>query len=382
MDRKGMEKLDTLIQNKNDLQKLIQLAKQTDAIALDTEFVWERTYFPQLGLIQIALSNEDCYLVDPCAIDDLSPLGQLLADRSIVKILHDAPQDLVILHRATGAVPQNIFDTRLAAGFSNLPATLSLCNLARELLDITLSKTETRTNWMQRPLSSEQIAYALNDVRYLRAIRVILLSRIIGPKIKAWLQEELNLLNNPATYSGPSIDRRFRKIRGAGSLDRQGLAILKNMTIWREGMARKINRPRGHVVKDSILLELAKKRPRTIESLRETAVLSARAFKKYGKFIAAIVDESCNQNPSSYPPVKRSIRLSAKQKKSYEKLNNLIALKCDLLGIAPSLVGTGSELKQVVKMLRSGDNSGNGQLRQTVGWRKTLLDDFFKQSIA
>ena len=377
-----MEKLDTLIQNNNDLQKLVQRAKQTDAIALDTEFVWERTYFPQLGLIQIALSDEDCYLIDPCAIKDLSPLGQLLADRSIVKIFHDAPQDLVILHRATGAVPQNIFDTRLAAGFSNLPATLSLCNLARELLDITISKTETRTNWMQRPLSSEQIAYGLNDVRYLRAIRVILLTRIIGPKIKAWLQEELNLLNNPATYSGPPLDKKFRKIRGSGSLDRLGLAVLKNLTIWRETTARKLNRPRGHIIKDTVLLELARQRPRTVDMLREVGILSANAFKKYGKTIAAVTDETCRQDPSSFPSVRRSIRLNTRQKKTYEKLNNLIALKCELLGIAPPLVGTSAELKQVVKMLSSnGKMAGNAQLKQTGGWRKTLLEDFFKQNI-
>ncbi len=113
-----MKEIPTLIQNEADLKSLVHQARKTDAVALDTEFVWERTYYPQLGLIQIALSDENCYLIDPQSIENLTPLGQLLSDRSIIKILHDAPQDLIILSRATGAIPQNIFDTRLAAGFS------------------------------------------------------------------------------------------------------------------------------------------------------------------------------------------------------------------------------------------------------------------------
>ncbi|MGW8195489.1 MAG: ribonuclease D, partial [Desulforhopalus sp.] len=216
-----MEKPDPFITTESQLDALIKRALQTDAVALDTEFVWERTYYPRLGLIQMALSDEECFLIDPLTIKNLQPLGKLLSDRSVIKIFHDAPQDLAILQRATGTAPQNIFDTRLAAGFSDLSATLSLSNLIKELLDIDLSKNETRTNWLQRPLTKNQVSYALNDVRYLRATRILLLSRIIGPKIKSWLQEELNLLNNPATYSGPAGNTRYQKLRGASSLDRQ-----------------------------------------------------------------------------------------------------------------------------------------------------------------
>ena len=284
-----MEKLNTLIQDEAALNLLVQKARQTDAVALDTEFVWERTYYPQLGLIQIALSDEECYLIDPIAIKDLSPLGKLLSDRSVIKILHDAPQDLSILQSATGAVPQNIFDTRLAAGFSDFPATLSLANLIKELLDIDLAKTETRTNWIKRPLTEDQVDYALDDVRYLRAIRVLLLTRIIGPKIKSWLQEELNLLNNPANYNGITGNGRYRKIRGSSSLGRQGLAILKNLAIWRDGMAQKRDRPRGHIIKDTGLIEISKLQPEELESLTSKTSLSEKAVSRYGKNIIAII---------------------------------------------------------------------------------------------
>lgn len=374
-----MNKLQIFIQNEADLEKLVQQARKIDAVALDTEFVWERTYYPQLGLIQIALSNEDCYLIDPIAIKNLQSLGELLSDRGVIKILHDAPQDLAILQRATGAAPQNIFDTRLAAGFSNLPYTLSLGNLVKELLDIHLSKEETRTNWLQRPLSDKQTEYAQNDVRYLRAVRVVLLNRIIGPKIKSWLQEELNLLNNPASYSGPSDDERFRKIRGKSHLDRQGLALLKNLTTWREGVARKIDRPRGHVIKDTLLLEIARQKPVNVVDLKKTG-LSEKAVAKYGENIVAITQTSLEQKLASCPDPHYSIRLSSKEKTGLEKLHKLIALKCELLGIDPGLLGNSSELKMLVKTLNTRQTDDLKQLRQTDGWRKLFLEDFFRQN--
>ena len=375
-----MDKLNTLIQDEAALNLLVQKARQTDAVALDTEFVWERTYYPQLGLIQIALSDEECYLIDPIAIKDLSPLGKLLSDRSVIKILHDAPQDLTILQSATGAVPQNIFDTRLAAGFSDFPATLSLANLIKELLDIDLAKTETRTNWLKRPLTESQVDYALDDVRYLRAIRVLLLTRIIGPKIKSWLQEELNLLNNPANYNGITDNGRYRKIRGSSSLGRQGLAILKNLAIWRDGMAQKRDRPRGHIITDIGLIEISKLQPEDVECLAGKTSLSEKAIARYGKNLIAIISATKEQDSSLYPLQKQPARLNNNEKKTLENLNGLISLKCDLLGIAPSLIGNSSELKQLTKTLQANKPKEIEPLRQTSGWRKSFLEDFFRQN--
>lgn len=375
-----MEQLNTLIQNETDLAKLVTEALKTDAVALDTEFVWERTYYPKLGLIQLALSDEQCYLIDPLAIEDLSTLGKLLSDRSVIKILHDAPQDLTILQRATGVTPQNIFDTRLAAGFSNFPATLSLSNLVKELLDIELSKEETRTNWLKRPLSTDQVRYALDDVRYLRAVRVLLLTRIIGPKIRSWLQEELNLLNNPANYNGFDTSKRYRKTRGASSLNQQELAILKNVATWREGTAKKVDRPRGHILKDVVLLEIAKTKPTTKVDLKEKTSISDKAASKYATTINAIVETTLTQEKSSYPELKKQVRLNKNDKDSLENLNNLIELKCELLGIAPSLIGNSAELKKLTKTLSGKQSIEYKQLRQTDGWRKNFLEDFFRQN--
>jgi len=376
-----MVELPTIICQQEQLQTLIHRALNTDAVALDTEFVWERTYFPQLGLIQLALSDEECYLIDPITLPDLSPLGRLLSDRSVIKILHDAHQDLAILHRATGTAPQNIFDTRLAAGFANLPATLSLGNLIKELLDIDLAKDQTRTDWCRRPLSDQQIHYAMDDVRYLRAARILLLSRIIGPKLKTWLQEELNLLNNPSNYVGPGDSDRFRRVRGASNLDTQELALLRNLTTWREGMARKLDRPRGHLISDGQLVAIARSKPKNPETLADECVLSKNRISKYGQTIIAIVGTTLAQSEKSYPEPLPHHRLNSSQKASLDNLHNLINLKCSMLGMDPCLVGNQSELKSLIRMLSSkSDLTDPEQVRQTEGWRKQFLEDFLRQN--
>ncbi|HKJ65751.1 MAG TPA: ribonuclease D [Desulfopila sp.] len=365
-----------MITSTDTLLELVDKARASDAVAIDTEFIWTRTYLPRLGLIQLALSDEDCHLIDPLAIDDLSPLGMLLADQSVIKILHDAPQDLAILHQATGYVPKNIFDTRLAAGFAGLSATLSLGNLIQELLDITLAKTETRTNWLKRPLDDEQVNYALDDVRYLRAARIILINRIIGPEIKSWLQEELDLLNMPENYNGLTSNNRYRRIRGARSLDATGLSILRELSLWRERVAKKSDRPRGHIISDSVLIEISKQRPATMEQLTAKTALSAKAAERWGTTLLEGVKTGLACPTESRPQPDHSVRLNKKNTVMLERLNEFIQLKSTVQGIDPMLIGNSSELKKLVKILNK--SCRTEMVRQMEGWRKTFLIDFFR----
>jgi ribonuclease D len=367
-----------MITTQTELQELIERARRTDAVALDTEFVWERTYYPRLGLIQLALSDEDCSLIDPLALRDLSGLGELLADPNVVKIFHDAPQDLAILSRATGSIPKNIFDTRLAAGFTGLPATLSLCNLIKILLDIDLKKTETRTNWLNRPLAAEQVDYALDDVRYLRAARILLLSSMIGPEIKSWLQEELSLLNDPANYKGNKDEERYLKIKDAGSLNPQGLAILRELAVWREEEARLLNRPRGHIVPDNVLLGIARKQLQSMAEIRTDTAISSRAADRYGDKIISAVQRGLDSQKSVELPINRAIKLTKKDKEALARLNQLIQLKSEVQGIDPTIIGNSSEFKLLIKILNKSCESK--MLRQMEGWRKTFLKDFFRQA--
>lgn len=370
---------DMMITTQTDLHELIERARRTDAVALDTEFLWERTYYPRLGLIQLALSDEECFLIDPLVLQDLSALGELLADPNVVKIFHDAPQDLAILSRATGSIPNNIFDTRLAAGFTGLPATLSLSKLIKILLDIDLLKTETRTNWLNRPLAAEQIDYALDDVRYLRAARILLLSSIIGPEIKSWLKEELELLNDPATYMGHKDDERYLKIKDADSLNPQGLSILRELAVWREEAARSLNRPRGHIVPDTVLLSIARKQLDNIAEIRTETTISTRAADRYGEKIVAAVRRGRASDRTVEPPMARTIKLNKKDKETLARLNQLVLIKSEVQGIDPTIVGNGSEFKMLVKILNKSCESK--LLRQMEGWRKSFLKDFFRQTV-
>jgi ribonuclease D len=368
-----------MISTTQELEKLVARARQVDCVAFDTEFVWERTYYPRLGLIQLALSDEDCHLIDPLAIDDLSPLGALLADKNVIKILHDAPQDLAILSRVTKAIPANIFDTRVAAGFSGLPATISLANLISILLDIDLAKTETRTNWLKRPLDNKQLEYALDDVRYLRAVRILLLSRIIVPEIKQWLQEELDNLNAPDRYRTADDYECFRRIKGAGSMDRGSLAVLQELGAWREREARNLDRPRGHIVTDQALLSIVYARISSLEALEQSELLSPRKLKQFGKSIITRTKQGLSAPDGAGPQIKKPVRLSVKEKGVYERLRSFVKLKCDMQGIDPFLIGTTAELKQLAKNLN--DPGSPLPPRLTGGWRKTFLEEFFRQRV-
>jgi len=366
-----------MISNAQELKELVERARQTDSVALDTEFVWERTYYPQLGLIQLALSDEDCHLIDPIACEDLSELGKLLADRRVVKILHDAPQDLAILSRATKTIPVNMFDTRLAAGFSGLASTISLADLVATLLDIELQKTETRTNWLHRPLDPKQVSYALDDVRYLRAVRILLLSRIVVPEIKGWLRAELDNLNNPQSYVAIDDYDRFRRIKGAGNLDTKGLAILRELAAWREQEARHLNRPRGHVLSDGTLLAIARGRIDDPGELESSELLLPKKIKRYGSTIAKCVRTGKSAKPAECPEPIRPQRLNAREKAVYERLSSFVHLKCDMQGIDPQLIGNTAELKQLAKNLNTPGTPLPAKL--TDGWRKKFLEEFFRQ---
>ena len=177
-----------MIESIDELAAVCREAEAAGLVGLDTEFVWERTYYPQLGVVQLSIDQDRCYLVDTVVLDAFEPLGALLGNGQVVKILHDAPQDLTIMKRLTGVSPRNIFDTRVAAGFVGYRASLSLQDLTKYLLNLSLEKTETRTDWLKRPLSDKQVKYALDDVRWLPAIREKTLERANRNGRFAWMQ--------------------------------------------------------------------------------------------------------------------------------------------------------------------------------------------------
>ncbi|MDA3832097.1 MAG: HRDC domain-containing protein, partial [Spirochaetales bacterium] len=311
-----------MIETEQELERVMQQAHAVDAVALDTEFVWERTYYPRLGLIQLALAQDQCFLIDPLAIKDLSSLGKLLADDSVVKIFHDGSQDLAILQRETGANPKNIFDTRMAAGFAGLPSILSLLDLVKELLDITLTKTQTRTNWLKRPLNSSQMQYGLDDVRYLRVVRRMVLEQAQKEPL-VWMGEELQKFDDPESYLGIADNQRYVKIRGTSRLNQAGLAILRDLGIWREKEARKRNKPRGHIIRDDVLLFIAQQQLHETQALHGCEGISDKSISQYGKAMLEVVQQALSQS-ADYPELLRNERMTRSEEGQLRDLQGWI----------------------------------------------------------
>ena len=254
-----------MIDTPQALAELIDRALTKKCVALDTEFVWNRTYYPKLGVIQLALGGDDCHLIDTIILEDLSPLGAVLEHAEIELILHDAVQDLTILRQATGAFPRNIFDTRCAAGLANMSSTTSLAELLANTIGVTLEKTETRTDWTQRPLSDRQLTYAIKDVCYMHEVRDVLRQRVAKIGRNEWLAEELAAYDNPSLYEERDPREQYLRVKGAGRATPRESAILRELAAWRELEARRRDRPRNHVISDETLIYLSRRKPQTRE---------------------------------------------------------------------------------------------------------------------
>ena len=248
-----------IIRTTPDLGDACARARVAGVMALDTEFVWTRTYRPRLGLVQIG-TPDACWGLD--CLQGLKPsaLGDVIADASVTKILHDARQDLELLRHYVGAKPQNVFDTQCAAGFAGLSSKISLQKLLQEVLDIGLSKTETCTDWTQRPLTDAQVRYALDDVRYLAELRQALQARADELGTRDWLEEELKKYDDPGLYADADPQEAWRRIKtGKMRFEPRHYAVLRALAAVREATAQEWNLPRNWLGDDQSLADMALK---------------------------------------------------------------------------------------------------------------------------
>ena len=286
-----------IIRTTPQLDEACSLARAAGVVALDTEFVWTRTYRPHLGLVQIG-TPDDCWGLD--CLQGLNPrsLGDLIADSSVVKILHDARQDLELLWRYADAKPRNVFDTQCAAGFAGLSSKIGLQKLLQEVLGVGLAKTETCTDWTQRPLTDAQVRYALDDVRYLSELRQALLARADALGTRAWLEEELERYDDPDCYANADPLDAWRRVKtGKMRFEPRHYAVLRAVAAAREMSAQEWNLPRSWLGDDLSLAEMALKgrvgffRHRLRGGLRDT--MAAR--------YAAAVKEALALPPEAWP---------------------------------------------------------------------------------
>ena len=269
------------------LRHLCAQAKAEGCLALDVEFIREHSYVPNLALIQLAVSDT-CAIIDPLAVEDLSPLFELITSPQIPKILHAAGQDMEVLFWHSAQPPVRIFDTQVAAALVGLGEQLSYGSLVERLLGVPLTKGESYSDWLQRPLSLEQLEYALNDVRYLLPLYGILGKRLAEMGRTTWAEEECRKFEDTERYQrDPHI--LFRRIRRGHSLPPQGQAILRELVAWRDQEARERDRPPGSVLHDEQLVDIARKAPRTLSDLQRFRGLSARLIERSGTTLLTMV---------------------------------------------------------------------------------------------
>lgn len=336
-----------LIDNTKDLKKFCAEAKKSDFITVDTEFLREKTFFPILCLIQVA--HKDGYAaIDPMSDDiDLEPFYKLLKDKKIIKVMHGCRQDLEIFLKEMGELPKNLFDTQVAGMVLGFGDSISYKALVEHYTDGTIDKGQRFTDWSIRPLRDKQLKYALDDVTYLYEIYPQMLKEIEKQERGAWIEEEMEaLLQNDLYEVHP--DDAWHKVKNRLSKPKQ-LAILREVAAWRELRAHEKDLPRGRVMRDEALIEIAVTAPQTIEDLLKVRGVNS-GFEKSDSSITLLEHikkgQECEksdcpkrQKKKSYPahiaPSVELLKVLLKQKaEEYKVASRLIIEKEDLYELA------------------------------------------------
>lgn len=296
-------------------------------LALDTEFIREQTYYPQLCLIQIA-SADRVACIDPLALPSLDPLLDLLYDPAITKVLHAAQQDLEIFYHLRGAVPTPVFDTQLAALVLGYGSQIGYAALVQQLLGVELDKTHTRANWRHRPLAPEWLAYAAADVRYLRELYPRQQAALAA---RGWLDalaEDFAALAVPDRYRLQPWEA-WRRIREHNRLRGVQRAVLRTLAAWREERASTHDRPRRWILDDAALLELARRMPKTPDELSRIRGLPATTVQRQGETLLARIATARAEPPEQWPVRTARSHVSPEQAAKVDEMLRLIAARAD-----------------------------------------------------
>lgn len=352
------------------VQHLCEQADKAGVLALDLEFIRERTYVPQLALIQIAVSDT-CAIIDPLAVSDLSPLLDLITSPRTIKVLHAAAQDMEILYWHSGKVPTRVFDTQIAAAMVGLGEQLSYSRLVEALLGVTLAKEETHSDWLQRPLSPSQVAYALDDVRYLPALHTILATRLEEMGRTVWATEEFRRFDHLELYQRQPRTL-FRRIRRGRSLSSQGLALLRELAEWRDREAQQRDCPPGSVLRDEALIDIARKAPRTLSELQRLRSLPARELERSAAVLLNLIEHGLAVAESEQPLTTRRPRLTQKEELIVKFLDNCLKALCQRQKLSPACIANRGDLEDLVYRYRHKTlaTAGSPLLE---GWRGALV---------
>ncbi|MDQ3646001.1 MAG: HRDC domain-containing protein, partial [Actinomycetota bacterium] len=277
-----------LLSDQEELEAVVAQVKETGRAGLDTEFLREKTYRSKLCLVQVSTESE-VYLIEPLGRLDLRSLAELIGDPSVEVVVHAGRQDFELFNDIWGITPKNVFDVQLAAGFAGLGASLPYGRLVHAVVGVALEKGESYSDWCRRPLTGSQLKYAADDVRYLLPIRDHLGRELERLGRTTWVDEEMRLLEEPRAYE-VDVNEVWRKVAGRGTLGPRQVAILREIARWREEAASRRDIPRGWVVRDQVLIELARRAPTSAAGVKAIRGVNPKEAERSGKEIVGAIE--------------------------------------------------------------------------------------------
>lgn len=360
--RPGLRGPSLFISTYEELERFCERASSSPVLAVDTEFLRERTYRPRLCLIQLATSADDIAAVDPIAIRDLSPIARLFEDPSIVKIVHACSQDLEVIDGAMGCVPSPMFDTQLAAAFLGHRMQLGYGALVESYTGVHLAKAESLTDWSRRPLDPEQLVYAEDDVRYLPGIYEQMRSELVDRDRLSMVLPEMQALLDPSHYRHDPM-LAYQHLKRVSSLTRRQLAVAREACGWRERLAAKRDIPRKWVLSDEVLVEVCRRAPADEQRLRRIRGTEQLSERDSAALLHAI-SRGLSCPASNYPSMPRRSRPSGEQESVVDLMYAMLRIISERSGVATQLIATRDELLDFM--------SGEEGASLSQGWRYEL----------
>ncbi len=359
-----------LIETPEHLAEACEQWRRLEVVAIDTEFVRERTFYPALGLIQVADGVAN-YLVDAVAIEDLEPLAAILRDPAVTKVFHSCGEDLEVLYHRFGQFPRAVFDTQIAAAMTGWGASLGYGRLVSALFEVELPKDKTRTNWLRRPLSEAQKTYAALDVAYLipacRRLRGEL--RRLGRE--DWVRQEIEALFDAERFL-PDPENAYLRLGASRSLAPRPLALLRRLATWREEEARRRDLPRNFVVREKALIEVARRAPRTTNALRAIESLHPREIQRHGQTLLRFVRGALELSPEKLPQPRPALDLRP-YRRQVEQLRKLSSELAEDLSLPRELVASRKTIEKLVRRVVAGKEPALP--RELRGWRRDAIGE-------
>lgn len=325
------------------LTLLCEQIKQASWLALDTEFLREKTYYPKFCLLQIA-TPEWVACVDPIALPQLESLFDALYNPNIVKVFHSCRQDLEIFHQITGKLPSPIFDTQVAAPLLGFQDNPGYAMLVSSFLNINLNKAHTRADWSKRPLTEEQIQYAADDVIYLCQIYQVMTKKLAELGRTDWLIHDFTALENPELYL-VSPEKAWLKIKGKNKLTGKQLSVVQALAEWREKTAQAENRPKNWLLRDEIIFDIAKLQPETPVQLADIRSIDMRVINRYGAELSQLVGVAKQRPPIPLNLKGRPAKKSQQQEAILDILTALVRIRAEENQLNPSILASRKDLE-------------------------------------